>query len=394
METKVLTTDRLKELCTEIFYDKTDKVTKVSDNSGINALFYGMAKIGQKGLVDIANVEGQLFPEFATGSLLDLVANRLGVPVRFTAAGSSTFVRIVADPGTIYLASTNTFVNSAGIIFELAQNVTISIDGYAYANVRSRDIGKKTNVNPNTITRVVPEPTGHNYVINEFQAVGGIDAEDDQAFRQRIMNYTNLLSETTLEKMNQIFININPNVLRTIYLGLSDTGKNRLGVLTQNGSQLSDSELDDLLNESQGFISISDLRKEGNNIVGIQLENVDYYPIDTDFRVDIVQNFDPDLLRIDIQTKFARSVDYRFWNDGDVVEWDTLLQIVKDTQGVRSVPDKRFIPQADIEVPVGQFPRFRSFIMRDLDGAVIIDKQGNLDPTFFSNTITEINNIV
>ena len=353
-----------------------------------------MAKIGQKGLVDIANVEGQLFPEFATGSLLDLVANRLGVPERFTAAGSSTFIRIVADPGTTYLASTNTFVNTAGIIFELAQDITISIDGYAYANVRSRDIGKKTNVNPNTITRVVPEPTGHNYVINEFQAVGGIDIEDDQAFRQRIMNYTNLLSEGTLEKLNQIFININPNVLRTIYRGLSVTGKNILGVLTQNGSQLSNSELDDLLNESQSFISITDLRKEGNNVVGLELENIDFYPIDVDFRVDIIQNYDPDELRIDIQTKFARSVDYRFWNDGDVVEWDTLLQIVKDTQGVRSVPDKRFVPQADIEIPVGQFPRFRSFIMRDLDGNILVDQQGNLDPVFFSNTLTEINNIV
>lgn len=394
METKVLTIARLKELITELFFNKQDQVTKVSNNSVINALFYGAAKVGQKALVDIANVEGQLFPEFATGTLLDNIANRSGVPARFEATGSSTFVRLVGAVGTEYFAAVNTFTSTSGVSFELAQNITIAEDGYIYANIRSKDIGKKTNVKPHVITNVVPVPAGHEYVVNEFQAIGGADSEDDQRFRQRIMNYPNLLSENTLEKINQILISVNNNVLRTIYLGLSLTGKNRLGILTQNGVELSDSELDGLLNGVQRFIAISDLRKFGNNIVGLQLENINFFPIDVDFRVDISQNYDPDLLRIDIQTKFAREVDYRFWNDGDIVQWDNLLQIVKDTQGVRSVPDKRFIPQQDIEIPTGQFPRFRSFIMRDLDGNILIDNQGILDPVFFSNELSGLSQIL
>jgi hypothetical protein len=394
METKVLTIDRLKELITEIFYDKTDKVTKVTDNSGINALFYGTAKAGQKALVDIANVEAQLFPEFATGTLLDEVAVRLGVAPRFSASGSSTFLRLVGAPGTQYLAATNSFKSTSGIIFDLSQDVTIPQDGYIYANVGSRDVGIKTNVVPNSINSVVPVPTGHDYVINEFQAIRGANDEDDQSFRQRIINYPNLLSESTLEKMNQIFIKTNNNVLRTIYKGLSTTGKNRLGILTQDGSELSVSELGDLLSTVQNFIAISDLRKEGNNIVGIELENIDFYPIDVDFRVDIIANYDPDSLRVNIQTQFARLVDYRFWEDNDTVQWDDLLEIVKSTQGVRSVPDKRFFPQTDVEIPIGQFPRFRSFIMRDLTGAILIDQSGLLDPVFFSNSINEINNII
>lgn len=394
METKPLTIDRLKELITEIFYDKTDKVTKVTDNSAINAIFYGMAKVGQKAMVDIANVEAQLFPESATGNLLDNVAARLGVAPRFSATGSSTFVRLVGAPGTQYLATTNTFISTNGINFELAQNVTIPTDGYIYANVRSVDVGIKTNVNPNTITTVTPIPVGHDYVINEFRAVGGANAEDDQSFRQRIINYPNLLSENTLEKLNQIFIKTNNNVLRTIYKGLSDTGKNRLGILTQNGSQLSDSELADLLTAAQKYISISDIRIEGNNIVGVVLENIDFYPIDVDFRVDIAANYDPDSLRVEIQTRFAREVDYRFWIDGSSVQWDNLLGIVKSVQGIRSVPDKQFLPSSDIPIPVGQFPRFRGFIMRSLDGSIIVDSSGLLDPIFFSNSINELNNIL
>ena len=107
-----------------------------------------------------------------------------------------------------------------------------------------------------------------------------------------------------------------------------------------------------------------------------------------------MSNYDADSLRIDIQTKFARAVDYRFWIDGGEVQWDNLLQIVKDTQGVRSVPDKQFIPQTDIPIPIGQFPRFRGFIMRDLDGNIIADQSGNFDPVFFSNSTSELSNII
>jgi hypothetical protein len=394
METKILTISKLKELITEIFYDKQDKVTKVTDNSVINAIFYGMAKVGQKALVDIANVEGQLFPEFATGDILDNVAVRLGVPSRLSATSSSTFVRLVGAPGTVYLAATHIFSATSGVQFELAQNITVPLDGYIYANVRSRDVGNKTNVNPNTITKVTPVPVGHYYVINEFSAIGGYDIEDDQSFRQRIMNYPNLLSESTLEKMNQIFISINSNVLRTIYQGLSITGQNRLAILTTNGSELSNSELDALLSQAKDYLSIVDLRRFGNNITGISLENIVFYPIDVDFRVDLVQNYDPDSLRIEIQTKFSREVDYRFWNDGDTIQWDNLLEIVKSIQGVKSVPDKRFVPQSDIVIPSGQFPRFRSFIMRSLDGTILVDKQGALDPVFFSNSVNTINQIL
>ena len=392
METKVLTIDRLKELITEIFYDKQNKVTKSTDNSAINAIFYGMAKIGQKALVDIANVEGQLFPEYATGTILDNVANRVGVPARFSASASSTFVRLVGAPGTQYLAATNTFINTGGVQFSLAQDATIPQDGYIYVNVTSSDVGKKTNVVPNSITNVVPEPTGHTYVINEFRAIGGSDVEDDQSFRQRIINYPNLLSETTLEKLNQVFISINNNVLRTLYQGLDTLGSNRIGILTQNGSELSNSELGDLLDGAQKYIATTDLRKFGNNILGITLENITFFPIDVDFRVELVQNTDPDLFRIDVQTQFARAVDYRYWQFGDIVEWDNLLQIVKDTKGAKSVPDKQFFPQSDISIPEGLFPRFRSFIMRELDGTILVDAQGNLDPVFFSNVLGEIQN--
>ena len=394
METKPLTISKLKSLLSEIFFDKQDSVTKITENSVLNGFFYGIAKVGQKALVDIANVEAQIFPEFASGSLLDNVAVRLGVPTRLGASGSSTFIRLVGAPGTQYVSTDVTFSSISGVVFELATSVTIPTDGYIYANIRSRDSGKKTNVDPTSISNITPAPVGHEYLINEFQAIGGADKESDELFRQRIINFPNLISESTLEKLNQIFIKINSKVLRTVYFGLTSTGKNRIGVLSQDGSEFSVSELDELLVEVQNFISISDLRKFGNNVFGISIENVEFLPIDVDFRVDIIQNYNPDAIRIDIQTRFSRLVDYRFFQEGDVVQWDDLLALTKATQGVRNVPDKTFLPQTDINVPNGSFPRFRGFIMRDLSGNILVDQQGNLDPIYFSNSISALNSIL
>jgi hypothetical protein len=104
MITKPLTTVELKQIFLENFLNKTTKVSKVSNNSVINGTAYGVAKIAQKALKDIALIESHLFIDSATGDNLDLIASRLGISPRFGVSGSSTYVRLVADPGTLYQA--------------------------------------------------------------------------------------------------------------------------------------------------------------------------------------------------------------------------------------------------------------------------------------------------
>ena len=49
----------LKNLWVETFLNKTDKVTDITDNSVLNGVAYGTAKVAQKALKDIAIVEAQ-----------------------------------------------------------------------------------------------------------------------------------------------------------------------------------------------------------------------------------------------------------------------------------------------------------------------------------------------
>ena len=77
--------------------------------------------------------------------------------------------------------------------------------------------------------------------------------------------------------------------------------------------------------------------------------------------------------------------DYRNWKYGDRVEWETLMYVAKNTEGVRYVPDTHFFPQSDINVPKYRLPRIRGFIMRDLDGNIIEDNKGLLADVFYPN---------
>ena len=112
-----LTIETLKNLWVELFLNKTDKVSDISDNSVLNATAFAGAKVAQKAIKDIAIVEAQLFPETAQGEYLDRAASLFGVPQRRGAIGSSTYVKIIAEDGTNYISGVHEFVNTNGILF-------------------------------------------------------------------------------------------------------------------------------------------------------------------------------------------------------------------------------------------------------------------------------------
>lgn len=383
-----LTLEVLKNLWTELFLNKTDKVSDISDNSALNATSFASAKIAQKAIKDIAIVEAQLFPETAQGDYLDRAANLFGVPSRRGAIGSSTYVKIIAEEGANYISGVHEFVNTNGIVFELENNITIGVNGYGYAKVRSVGTGEKTNVEANSIINVAPVPGGHIAVTNEYYATGGIDEETDEVFRLRIKNNLNIFSIGTIEYFTQLLQQMDDRVLRVVNLGIDELGKRNLSILTQNGADLLESELEELLDNTKQYFPITDISRFGDTI-GIQYVNAKWYYVGgndgIDFRVQIRDNYNPDTVRKNIQVAITKYLDFRFWKSGEKIEWDDLLQIVKETDGVRYVPDAFFKPRIDEIVPVNMFPRVKDFKMRDVEGNIIFDNQGNLSPIFYPN---------
>jgi uncharacterized phage protein gp47/JayE/uncharacterized membrane protein len=379
------TITNLKNLFIEMFLDKTVKVSNVADGSVVNATAFGVAKVAQKAMKDIAIKEAQIFPDTATGAYLDKAAALYGVSPRKGALGSSTYIRVSADPGTVYDTSV-TFVNKNGIRFQVDEALTVGESGYGYVKVRSVNAGYSTNVPPNSITNVSPQPQGHIECTNEYYAIGGRDSEDDETFRIRIKNNLNILSKNTIEYWTQTLNNIDDRVLKVMTAGLDEKGIYNLYIVSQNGIFFTEEELDTLLESVQGYFGISELNIEGK-AVGIGIKNIDWFYVGSerglDFRVQLQPDYDVATVRQNIQINLTKYLDFRFWTPGKIVEWDDLLDIVKKTDGVKYVPDEYFFPYYDQQVPANQLPRIRGFVMRDQDGNVLYDSDSNLSPLFY-----------
>jgi hypothetical protein len=373
-----------KLLFIETLLNSTDKVTKVSDDGILSGVAGGVSKVAGKAEKDIILAVSQLFPDTASGDQLNQVAANFGISPRFGALGSSSYVRVSATPGTTYFANTHVFKSASGITFNLAASFTVGLFGFAYAKVQSVETGVQANVDSLTITQVAPQPNGHLSVINEYKAEGGRDMESDEILRIRIKDGANILARGTIAMLEQRFISINTKVLKIYNQGHDLNGKIVIAIVTQNGADLSQSELDQLLDESADYLNLNEYRPFGTTFSGITLINAVPGYVDISFRVELDSAYDPDEIRKKIQINISKYIDPRFFDSSkQKVEWDNLLEICKNVPGVKYIPDQYFYPRSDIHFGPNKNPRMRGFLMLDLNGAIISNFQGTLSPSFY-----------
>jgi len=379
----------MESLHVEAFINNSNnKVTKVSDHSALRGLIRGNVKTAKKALKDITLAISHLFVDLAFDTTLDAVAEELGISARFAAAQSSTWIRVRGTEGTVYAVGVNTVSDSNGNIFDLQEDLTVGEKGYGYIKVRSQQAGSSTNSEAQTIINISPEPAGHIGVLNEYAATGGRDAESDNDFRQRIKEGPDILSRGTLSYLTQAFIKVNTNVLRVVYDGVDETGKVVLSILTVNGIDLTDDELNTILEQGGQYLSLTELNPIGTQSFGIRLKNATYYYIDSDIRIELFSGADLATVIADIQQKYSKLVDFRYWDSSlNTIQWEDLLLICKNVGGVKNVSDRYFSPNADITLKNNEFPRFRGFTVRDLSGNVLLIQDDIVDPLFYTNEI-------
>lgn len=384
MITKITTVEELKQIFTEILLNKTDKISDVSNESVLNGIAYGCAKLTQRMLTNQAVVESHIFPDTAYGVYLDNLAKIKGISPRNKACGSTAYVRIEGEPGTNYAKDIVTLSSSSGINFVLENDFTLNETGWGYAKVKSKQVGLTSNVDALTINTMNNSPKGHYACTNEYCAVGGMDNESDDIFRMRIKDSVNQLARNTLSYIEQVFMKINNRVLKVYKGGVDGDNKLNLIVVSVNGQDFSEEEFNELLSKSEEYLSLTEILQETTGF-SLKLKNVDWLPIDIDFRASIDTSYDIDNIRKQMQVKISKLFDYRFWKYGDRVEWENMLYVVRSIEGVRYVPDNYFNPQADINVVKYRLPRLRGFILRDLDGNIISDNYAILSSFNYPN---------
>lgn len=396
MNTNIFTVPDIKNLFIEALLNKTDKVSKISNHSVVNGMAYGVAKICQKEMKDSALVESQLFPEWASGDELDLILKREGLVPRAASSGSSVWVRVWGQPNTGYTAGINKFYSTSGIEFDVEEDFNIGDTGIGYIKLRSVDIGVATNVEANTINRVLPQPQGHEYVINEVEAIGGSEVESDAAVLQRIQENYNRLAADTLTKIKIIATQINPLVLDIRKGGFDSENNILLLIVTRNGSDLSLEELEDLQLKIDNYLSLSlqNISNDLNDVSSkISFQNISYEYIDIEFRVEFKESvLDIETVRKQIQTSLMKYLDFTTW-DKEKVEWEDLYYIIRNVEEIKFIPEQYFTPHVDISVTQNKLPRLRGFVMSDITGNIILNESNTILPVYYSDSFTDSINL-
>lgn len=374
------------QLLAEIILNKTNKISKISENSVFSGIISGISNLSLKSDKDIAIFFSRLYPDFSYGKELDNLAKYFGLGERLGSSRSSVFLRLSGSPGTTYDKDINIFKSNSGISFKLENNQTIGSFGFIYAKAYSLETGINTNVDAISINQVNPIPIGHQSVVNESLAQGGRDIENDQNFRLRLKNIYSISSIGTLSALEQHFIKQNSDILRLINYGLNQESKLKIGVLTNSGRDLTDNEKQQLLDNCAKYLSLIDYRAT-NNGYSIELVNAGFTNIDVSFRCELQSGYNPDDIRRSIQIRISKYFDLTTWEYPQKVQWDDILVIVKTTSGIKYIDDNSFYPKVDITIDKGYFPRLRGFQMLTLKGEIISDSQGSLSPINYPQNI-------
>lgn len=384
--TEIQTIAELKALYLETFLNHTNKVSKISDLSVLNAHSFGIAKIFQKDLKDAAIIESQIFPELSSGTYLDNAAKLVGAISRLSAAGSATYVLVYADPNTVYTPGESTFTSNQGIVFNILELTIVGTNGYAYIPVRSVSVGANTNVDSFTINRITSAPIGHIACTNEYAATGGRDAENDTDFKLRISTFQQFAAKSSHDNLLTNLRMLNANILDIKRVGYDDYGKILISIIACNGMAFSQDELSMFESQLSDFMTLSDIDNQAG-VIGVKLQNIEWHFVGgnsgIDFRIDIAPGYVESVVRKNIQIQLTKYFDFRFWNR-TTIEWDDLLQMIKNTQGVRYVPDEYFLPHIDNGISSYALPRIKKFIMRTMSGSILYNNDNTILPIYYT----------
>ena len=125
----------------------------------------------------------------------------------------------------------------------------------------------------------------------------------------------------------------------------------------------------------QDYLALSDISDITNSRV--VFTNINYSTIDLNFKIEyMTDKYSIDEIYSSIQRKLVNFVDFRYWDTNKKVQWSDLYSIVRNTEGILSVPYADFKVndgQNDIVVNKSLLPRFRSCLIYDLNGNSLLN---------------------
>ncbi|WP_010295850.1 baseplate J/gp47 family protein [Clostridium senegalense] len=140
--------------------------------------------------IDMQSVFKMAFPQSATGKHLEYIGEYRGI-FKNPPTKSMGYIKFKGNPNTFIpnksIISTISDDVKESIEFETIESAQVNETGEVVVKIRCLIPGIIGNVKAHTITILVSQINGIKEVINEDDLIGGTDIEDEEHFRQRIM---------------------------------------------------------------------------------------------------------------------------------------------------------------------------------------------------------------
>lgn len=186
----------------EILADIKAAGIDVQEGSYADVIVSGVAYKLFTGYQQMRQLVYAAFPDATAGEFIDKAAAAVGLK-RKEAAAATVEITFTGEDGTFIPAGTAVYASASGLRFRMTADTTV-VGGNATAHAQAAEGGSKYNVTAGEIDTMYVNVAGVSSVTNPLPAVGGTDAESDEALWQRY--HTKMTLQPTSDNPDQYVI--------------------------------------------------------------------------------------------------------------------------------------------------------------------------------------------
>ena len=288
----------------------------------IGSISYELANITETELHRIAD---KAFVTTAQGEDLDRVGADYGIERRQDAA-AIVYLEITGDEFAIINTNIKTIYNN--LVFTVQEYKKINSSGVALVKAKCETLGTIGNVPANTITQFLTDYAGLKTVNNPEPSYDGFDKEDDEIYRQRILDYLASDSANCNKEQYETWAREVTGVLKAVVKGADDgMGAGNVGVFI---SAIDASVSEELKQTIYDYIA----QKQFIN-ANLIVDSLNYVDIDVVANVILKEGYS----NIDVMDEFKIKLKGYLNSVEKVVSYFKISELLFDCAGVEDVTD-------------------------------------------------------
>lgn len=345
----------------------TSAITYFGKGGVIRSIIAAVSGVMHELFYDINRAKRSLFASTAKDTDLDTLAKDFNME-RLGASYAGAVLIFSGTASTSIPAGTEV-QSTDGIIFETLEAITLGDANSGYDFYPSESLGDKVeakattigavgNVKSNTINTLSTPIAGVDYVTNPSPATGGADVESDNDFRVRISQRIDLLNLGTLAFFEAIAKEINTEILR-VYASRGEAEREAaIYVATRSGTGLTVTEKDFLQESIKTFAPL---------LTEPVVYDVTFTDINVEITCKIETGYTIDDIFNSIVINLADLIDWSRADFGEKIEYESILETVQASEGVKDVDLTAFSPLKNIQCLANSLPRLGTVTVIDAD---------------------------